>query len=68
LGLGYQDILTLPVAERRFHLGLLLKRKERSEELQETSTKNKGKGTRTTKISGAQLKSKLKSGEINPNK
>jgi hypothetical protein len=68
LELGYQDILTMPTAERRFHLGLLLKENHDAQDREAEAPKQKGgKGNRTTTIGGNQLKSKLKSGEINPN-
>ena len=56
----------MPTAERRFHLGLLLKTKQQEQEEMEKSQSNvkNAKGERKTKISGNALKSKLKSGEI----
>jgi len=56
----------MPTAERRFYLGLLLKKRHEEIEKQEdgkgsTST---SKGQRKTKIGGNTLKNKLKSGDI----
>lgn len=66
LKLSYGDVLSMPVYERRFYLTSFVqeneKRKEKVEE--QKSNVTNGKGKRTTKVSGEQLKSKLKSGEI----
>jgi len=60
------DVLAMPVYERRFYLTKLIdennKKKEQLESQQQNS-KN-GKGKRTTTVSGEQLKSRLKSGQI----
>ncbi len=58
----------MPTYERRFFLGLLTKdMQQRKENADQNAQQRQSKGSRTTKISGEQLKSKLKSGEI-PNK
>ena len=44
-------------------LNLLINKTEQQQE-QQSTTKNTGKGSRTRTISGAALKSKLRSGEI----
>ena len=66
LKIPYTDVLAIPVYERRYYLTKLIdennKKKEQIEN-QQQNTKN-GKGKRTTTISGAQLKSRLKSGQI----
>jgi hypothetical protein len=56
----------MPTAERRFHLGLLVKtKKEEQEEIEKMKNKSSGgKGSRQTKISGGELKNKIKSGEV----
>lgn len=56
----------MPTNERRYHIGLLNKKQEDAEEEKEKilKTKNNGKGSKQTKISGDALKAKLKSGEI----
>jgi len=60
--------MNLPVYERRFYLGLLTRdvqqREEKLEEMKEKQTTSGGKGSRTTRVSGAQLKNKIKSGDI----
>jgi hypothetical protein len=62
---GYTDILSMSTAERRFFLGLLIRRKSEEQEMMENVKKTKqGKGTKTTTIGGEALKNKLKSGEI----
>ncbi|TXG80897.1 MAG: hypothetical protein E6R13_07355 [Spirochaetes bacterium] len=64
----YNDVLDMPVYERRFFLGLLtrdaIKTQERIEEMNEKSNTKNSKGSRTTKISGEGLKNRLKSGDI----
>lgn len=66
LKLSYNDVLMMPVYERRFFLNSLIQENEKKKEKMEAQATNSssGKGTRTTKISGEQLKSRLKSGEI----
>ena len=58
----------MSVYERRQYLSYLLRENDRKTEAIEEQTetiKNKGaKGSRTTRVSGDQLKAKLKSGEI----
>ncbi len=67
LKIPYSDILSMPVYERKFFLTTFIneteKKKEQIEEQQANATSG-GKGTRTTKVSGDQLKARLKSGEI----
>ena len=67
LKLSYSDVLIMPTYERRFFLTTFIneqeKIKEKTEEQMNNSTNN-SRGTRTTKVSGDQLKSKLRSGEI----
>lgn len=58
----------MSVYERRQYLSLLInenqKKSELIEEEQAKYTNKNAKGSRTTKVSGDQLKAKLKSGEI----
>jgi hypothetical protein len=56
----------MPVYERRFYLTSFIQENEKKREQVENQqmNSNNSKGTRTTKISGQQLKTKLKSGEI----
>jgi hypothetical protein len=67
-GMNYSDVLAMPTYERRFFLGQLVKdinkKEEHFEKMKEESKVKNGKGNRTTKISGQQLKNKLKTGEI----
>lgn len=66
----YSDVMAMPVYERRYFLTLLTKdhqkREEKEEELKEQAktSSNGSKGSRTTKISGNALKSRMKSGDI----
>jgi len=68
--MSYTDILMMSVYERRFFLNSFIQENEKKkasiEEQQEKekASSSNGKGTRTTKVSGEQLKSRLKSGEI----
>lgn len=66
LKLSYGDVLSMPVYERRFYLTSFVQENEKKREQVENQqmNSNNSKGTRTTKISGEQLKTKLKSGEI----
>jgi len=68
LGISYQDVLVLPTYERRFFLHSLInenkKKSEMMEEQIEESKNKNARGTRSSRIGGEQLKSKLKSGQI----
>ena len=66
LKIGYSDILNMPTAERRFHLGMLVKNKQRENEIFKEQKKNNNgsKGTRKTTISGDALKSRIKAGDV----
>jgi hypothetical protein len=66
LEIGYNDILIMPTAERRFYLGLLVQSKQKEQEHYENaqSSKSNSKGSRQTKISGDALKSKIKTGQV----
>jgi hypothetical protein len=67
LKIPYSDVLSMPTYERRFFLTTFIneteKKKEKMEEEQTNSTSSSN-GKRTTKVSGDQLKARLKSGEI----
>jgi len=67
--ISYSDVMVMPTYERRYFLGMLTKDYERKEEAYEEARENEksptgGKGSRTSKVSGKQLKTKMKSGEI----
>ena len=68
LEISYGDVLMMPTCERRFFLGLATKtaieREEQLEEMKKNTQNRNSKGGRTTTVSGAALKSKMKSGEI----
>jgi len=66
LKIGYNDILNMPTAERRFHLGMLVKVKQDEQQAVEDAQNKQsgGKGQRKTKISGEALKTRIKSGQI----
>jgi hypothetical protein len=67
----YSDVLSTPTYERRFFLNMFINENNRRNEMMEEEA-NKirnnsgggGKGTRTSTISGSQLKAKLLNGEI----
>ena len=65
----YQDALSTPTHERKFFLITLInentKKSENMEKQMEESKNSNAKGSRTSRVGGEQLKSKLKSGEIN---
>jgi hypothetical protein len=64
----YQDVLSAPTHERKFFLLTLINENNKKNEMMEEqiqNAKNKNaKGSRTTRIGGEQLKSKLKTGQI----
>lgn len=69
-GVTYNDVLSMPTYERRFFLSLLTKeaheRREEVERMREdakTRTSG-GKGSRTTRLSGDALKSRMKNGDV----
>ena len=51
----------MPIAERRFYLGLLVKKNHRDQEIAENQKANK-KGKKT--VSGETLKAQIKSGQV----
>jgi hypothetical protein len=57
--MSYTDVMDMPTYERRFFINIFTeemeKRKEQMEEAQNKTTST-GKGTRTTKITGEQVK------------
>lgn len=63
-----QDVLAMPTYERRFYLTTLINENTKKNEMMEEKlqeSKNSGaRGSRTTTVSGEQLKSKLKTGQI----
>tara|TARA_R110000772_G_scaffold17946_3_gene49870 strand:+ start:31467 stop:31640 length:174 start_codon:yes stop_codon:yes gene_type:complete len=54
----------MPTYERRYYLKLLIDENTKRNESVREQTTSTGKGTRTRRVSGDTLKSKLKSGEI----
>ncbi len=63
--MGYNDVMMMPVYERRFFIDMLIKQREKTMELSENNSKNKNtKGSRQSKISGDALKTRMKNGEI----
>lgn len=66
LKIAYSDVLAMPTYERRFFLTSFIEENEKRRDKIEAQTTNgsDGSGKRTTKVSGEQLKAKLRSGEI----
>jgi len=67
LNMGYNDAMMMPTYERRFFISLLIKQNEKKMEFIENEKSNSvstSKGKRQTKLSGNNLKNKLKDGEI----
>ena len=68
IGFTYQDVLEMSVYERRQYLSLLInenqKKTEAAEEQRDQYVNKNAKGNRSSRVSGDQLKAKLKSGEI----
>lgn len=68
-GVTYSDVMAMPTYERRFFLGLLTKdareREEKMEEMRKSyQNNNNSKGSRNTRISGDQLKTRMQNGDI----
>jgi hypothetical protein len=67
-GFSYSDVLELPVYERRYFLSLKTREINEQKDQQETALKNhtstNSKGQKTTNISGDNLKSRMKNGDI----
>jgi hypothetical protein len=57
----YSDVLMMSTAERRFHLGMILKVREN---IQENIDNNKNVGNNKKIISGEALKNQIKNGHI----
>lgn len=68
--MSYQDVLSCPTYERRFFLQMLINEANKKQEMleeqaeQAKASRGGGKGSRTTRIGGDQLKAKLQSGQI----
>ncbi len=68
--MSYSDVLAMPTYERRFFLSMLTKeareREEETERMREEirNRSNGSKGSRSTRISGDALKTKMKNGDI----
>lgn len=66
LEIGYNDVMSMPTGERRFYLGMLLKKKHRNDEAAENARRNasNSKGSKTTRVSGDALKNRMKNGDL----
>lgn len=64
----YSDVMAMPTYERRYYLGMLTKdferKQEQIEEQKDQQTTSGGKGSRTSKVSGQQLKTRMNNGDI----
>lgn len=67
-GFSYSDIMNMPTYERKFFIGLLMKKQEKRQEeidnLKSKASSSSSKGTKKSRISGDALKTKMKNGEI----
>lgn len=67
-GFSYSDVMNLPVQERRFFLGEKLKEIEYKQnaidETENNTVTSNGSKTRTSKVSGKNLKNMIKNGDI----
>lgn len=68
LNMSYVDVMTMPVYERRFFLGLATKtaaeREEHIENMKAEASSRGSKGSRSTTVSGEALKTRMKNGDI----
>jgi hypothetical protein len=68
IGFTYSDVMNMSVYERRQYLSHLInenqKKNEAIEEQKETINNKGARGSRTSRVTGDQLKAKMKSGEI----
>jgi hypothetical protein len=64
----YSDVLNMPTQERRFYLGRLTRdselKQEQHEKMQEEQKNKNAKGSRSTRVSGDALKTRLNNGDI----
>lgn len=64
----YTDVMSMPVSERRYFIGLLMRdnsrREEEIERAKENQSNNGKGGSRTKKISGDSLKTRMKNGDL----
>jgi len=68
IGFTYSDVMNMSVYERRQYLSHLInennKKNEALEEQKEAINNKGARGSRTSRVTGDQLKAKMKSGEI----
>jgi hypothetical protein len=67
LNISYGDLMTMPTYERRFYIDMFKNEMEmRKEHIEEAknNAKSGGKGSRSSKVSGEALKSRLKNNQI----
>lgn len=67
-GWAYGDVKTMATYERRYFLGQAVRKHQAKvqqyEATKETAVVNQGRSSRTTKITGEALKSKMQTGEV----
>lgn len=67
MGYSEDDVMKMPTSRRRFYLHKFLEEgRKRKEMVENAKGSSNGSGRRTNRISGNELVSKIKSGEINP--
>ncbi len=66
--MNYNDILSMPVYERRFFISLLVKDVQKREEevalIKEQAHTTNGKNKRTSRVSGEALKTRMRNGDV----
>jgi hypothetical protein len=64
----YSDVMSMPTYERRFFIGQktrdMTKQEEQMQKLREQQDSRNAKGSRTKKISGDALKTRMKNGDV----
>lgn len=62
----YADVMAMPTSERRFYIGLSVKKNHEQQEAEELKPKvtSTGGRTRTTTVTGRALDNKMKNGDI----
>lgn len=68
LGCSRRDVMEMPTRERKFYLNEFMNEEEKREEQmnsgENNSVHNSGKGKRTRRVGGEELKQKMKNGDL----
>lgn len=63
-GFNYSDVMSMPVYERRYYIGMKNQEYNKQVDRDTSSTTQNGKGNRQKKLSGEALKNRLNNGDI----